>query len=55
MVAARQELDLRPPLERIDALLIRSAGVAPEAVRFSFRPLWQLDAEEKVKSGGFLF
>ncbi len=27
MIAARQELDLRPQLERIDALVLRSAGV----------------------------
>ena len=32
MIAARQELDLRPQLERLDALLLRSAGVDRELV-----------------------
>ncbi len=49
MIAARQELDLRPQLERIDALVLRSAGVEPGALRFSFRPLWQLSAQEKAQ------
>ena len=48
MIAARQELDLRPQLERIDALLLRSTGVDPGALRFSFRPLWQVSAQEVV-------
>ncbi len=48
MISARQELDLRPQLERIDALLLRSAGVDPAGVSFEFRPLWQLDAAEKA-------
>ena len=49
MIAARQELDLRPQLERIDALLLRSVGVDPGALRFAFRPLWQLSAQEKAQ------
>ena len=49
MIAARQELDLRPQLERLDALLLRSAGVEPDALRFMFRPLWQLSAAEKAQ------
>jgi phage-related protein (TIGR01555 family) len=48
MIAARQELDLRPQLERLDALLLRSSGVDPDAVSFSFRPLWQLSAAEQA-------
>ena len=48
MIAARQELDLRPRLERLDAVLLASAGVAPDALTFAFRPLWQLDASEKA-------
>ena len=38
MIAARQELDLRPQLERLDALLLRSAGVDAAFLRFAFRP-----------------
>ena len=38
MIAARQELDLRPQLERLDALLLSAAGIDPGAVRFEFRP-----------------
>ena len=48
MIASRQELDLRPQLERLDALLLRSAGVDPDAVSFAFRPLWQLNAAEQA-------
>ena len=49
MIAARQELDLRPQLERLDGLLLRSAGVDPLSVSFAFRPLWQLSAAEKAQ------
>ena len=38
------ELDLRPQLERLDRLMLRSAGLDPGALTFAFRPLWQLDA-----------
>ena len=44
MIAARQELDLRPQLERLDRLILRSEGLEPEALSFAFRPLWQMDA-----------
>ncbi|MCW6511409.1 DUF1073 domain-containing protein [Hyphomicrobiales bacterium BP6-180914] len=44
MIAARQEIELRPQLERLDRLLLASAGVAPGALAFTFRPLWQMDA-----------
>ena len=44
MIAARQELDLRPQLERLDRLMLRSEGLDPGALSFAFRPLWQLDA-----------
>ena len=43
MIAARQELDLRPQLERLDRLICRSEGLDPGALGFAFRPLWQLD------------
>ena len=49
MISARQELDLRPQLERLDAVLLRSAGVDPARVGFEFRPLWQLDAAQKAQ------
>ena len=38
------DLDLRPQLERLDRLMLRSAGLDPGALTFAFRPLWQLDA-----------
>ncbi len=44
MIAARQELDLRPQLERLDRLILASEGLDPDAVSFAFRPLWQMDA-----------
>ena len=44
MIAARQELDLRPPLERLDRLMLRGEGLDPAALSFAFRPLWRLDA-----------
>ena len=44
MIASRQAIDLRPKLERLDQLLLRSAGVDPDALSFEFRPLWQMDA-----------
>ena len=48
MISARQELDLRPQLERLDRLILRSAGVDPAALTFEFRPLWQMDAASKA-------
>ncbi len=39
MIAARQELDLRPQLERLDRLIARSEGLDPGALSFAFRPL----------------
>ncbi len=44
MIAARQELDLRPQLERLDRLILASEGIEPGALTFAFRPLWQMDA-----------
>ena len=44
MIASRQAIDLRPKLERLDQLILRSAGVDPDALSFEFRPLWQMDA-----------
>ena len=48
MIAARQEIELRPQLERLDRLLLASVGVAPGALSFTFRPLWQMDAATKA-------
>ena len=44
MIAARQEIDLRPQLERLDRLILASEGIDPDALTFAFRPLWQMDA-----------
>ncbi len=48
MISARQEIDLRPQLERLDRLILRSEGIDPGALTFEFRPLWQLDASVKA-------
>lgn len=42
-VAARQEVELRPALERLDVALVRSAlGRTPRGIYFEWRPLWRL-------------
>lgn len=47
MVAARQNEQLRPQLERLDEVLIRSTlGTMPDDYRFEFKPLWQMDETE---------
>lgn len=48
-LAAEQEVYLRPRLERIDEVLIRSAlGNRPAEVHFAFAPLWQISEKEKA-------
>ncbi len=44
MIAARQEIDLRPQLERLDRMLLASEKIDAGALTFAFRPLWQMDA-----------
>jgi len=41
-------VDLRPQLERLDRLILRSKGIDPAALTFAFRPLWQMDAATKA-------
>ncbi len=48
MIAARQELDLRPQLERLDRLICWSEGIDEGALTFAFRPLWQMDEPSKA-------
>jgi len=48
MISARQEIDLRPQLEGLDRLILRSEGIDPAALSFAFRPLWQMDAATKA-------
>jgi hypothetical protein len=48
MIAARQELDLRPQLERLDRLICWSEDIDEGALSFAFRPLWQLDGPSKA-------
>ena len=48
MIAARQELDLRPQLERLDRLICPSEGIDEGALSFAFRPLSQLDEPAKA-------
>ncbi len=48
MIAARQELDLRPQLERLDRLICWSEDIDEGALSFAFRPLWQMDDSAKA-------
>lgn len=49
MIAARQEKDLRPVLERLDEVLLRHTfGNVPDNYRSEFEPLWQLSDKEKA-------
>ncbi len=48
MIAARQELDLRPQLERLDRLICWSEDIDERGLTFAFRPLWQLDEPAKA-------
>lgn len=48
-LAAEQEVYLRPRLERLDEVLIRSAlGSRPPEVHFAFAPLWQISEKERA-------
>lgn len=47
MISAKQEADLRPQLERLDQVLVRSAlGNYPEEYAFEFESLWQQSDSE---------
>lgn len=45
-LAARQEVELRPGMERLDACLARDAGVP--AADFDWNPLWQMRESEQA-------
>ncbi|MEH6676144.1 anti-CBASS protein Acb1 family protein [Phenylobacterium sp.] len=48
-LASEQEVYLRPRLERLDEVLIRSAlGSRPPEIHFAFAPLWQISEKEKA-------
>ncbi len=49
MVSARQEAELRPPMESLYEVLVRSElGHMPDDFRFDFNPLWQLSETEQA-------
>lgn len=49
MVSAKQESELRPPLEYLYEVLVRSElGHMPDDFRFEFNPLWQLSDKEQA-------
>lgn len=51
-LASKQETELRPALDRLDEVLIRSAlGSRPPEVYYEFAPLWQLSEKEKADIG----
>lgn len=48
-ISAEQELSLRPALERLDEVMIRSAiGSRPAEVYYRFAPLWQISEKERA-------
>lgn len=48
-LAAEQKVFLRPRVERLDEVLIRSSlGARPDEVHFAFSPLWQLGEKEQA-------
>ena len=49
-VSAYQENDLRPNLQRIIDVVAESVGVNPEAIEFTFKPLWQLSELDEAKA-----
>ncbi|KRE07444.1 hypothetical protein ASE63_22355 [Bosea sp. Root381] len=49
-ISAGQNLELRPALSRLDEILIRSAlGSKPDAVHYTWAPLWQMTEVEKAE------
>ena len=49
MIAGRQEVELRPGLERLDIALKRHAlGSTPDKLDYSWNSLWQMSAPEKA-------
>jgi phage-related protein (TIGR01555 family) len=51
-LAAKQEVDLRPALTRLDEALIRhSIGRKPKGIRYTWNPLWQMRENEKSAIG----
>jgi len=49
MVSAKQEAELRPQLEYLYEVLVRSElGHMPEDFRFDFNPLWQLSEKDQA-------
>lgn len=50
-IAADQEMTLRPALERLDEVLIRSAlGTRPPELHYVWAPLWQLSETERAEA-----
>lgn len=48
-VAAKQNVELKPTLDRLDEILIRHAlGDRPKDVFYTFNPLWQMSEKEKA-------
>lgn len=49
MVSAKQEAELRPQLEYLYEVLVRSElGHMPDDFRFDFNPLWQLSEKDQA-------
>ncbi|EHP94894.1 anti-CBASS protein Acb1 family protein [Methylorubrum extorquens] len=50
-ISAKQETDLRPALERLDAILCADAGIEiPDGAFFHFHSLWQETATQKAEN-----
>jgi phage-related protein (TIGR01555 family) len=48
-LSSKQEIEIRPAMERLDEALIRSAlGSRPDSVDYSWAPLWQMTAAQSA-------
>lgn len=51
-ISASQELEIEPPMRRLDEGLIRSAiGARDPSIWYQWRPLWQMSDKEKAEIG----
>jgi phage-related protein (TIGR01555 family) len=48
-IGAKQEMDLRPPMERLDAVVLPSAGVSGADLSWAFSPLRVLSEKEQAE------
>lgn len=50
MVNSKQTMEIGPPLERLDNVMIRSVlGADPQEIHYEWVPLWQMDEAQKAE------